>query len=54
MIYPGSSPEFRILERKDGTKELQVRYVNETQGYKGKWESIPLVKQDDTSNSPNI
>lgn len=42
MIYPGSTPEFRILVKQDGTQELQVRYVNITQGYTGKWQAVTV------------
>lgn len=48
MIYPGSTPEFRILVKQDGTQELQVRYVNITQGYTGKWE--PIKVEYETTN----
>lgn len=43
MIYPGSTPEFRILVRADGSFALQVRYVNPQQGYTGKWNDVPIV-----------
>lgn len=42
MIYPQSSPEFRILVKKDGTQELQVRYINIMHGYTGKWQAIKV------------
>lgn len=42
-MYPNSTPEFRILVRQDSTQEIQVRYINSTQGYVGKWQSIPMV-----------
>ena len=45
MIYPGSTPEFRILVKQDGTQELQVRYINSAQGYQGKWQVVPVVKE---------
>jgi hypothetical protein len=47
MIYPGSTPEFRILVKKDGTQELQVRYINSAQGYQGKWEPIKVEYEND-------
>ena len=53
MIYPNSSPEFRILEKTDGITVLQVRYINTTQGYTGKWQDIPLVKENDTNSQSN-
>ena len=43
MIYPGSSPEFRILVKENNEQELQVRYVNLTQKYTGKWTVVPKV-----------
>ena len=42
MVYPNSTPEFRILIKKDGTQELQVRYINIAQGYTGKWKPIKV------------
>lgn len=36
-IYPGSVPEFRTLQKQDGTLEMQVRYRNDVMGYLGKW-----------------
>lgn len=41
-MYPNSTPEFRILIKEDKTQELQVRYINEVQGYKSKWENIKV------------
>lgn len=41
-MYPNSTPEFRILVKQDGTQELQVRYINITQGYTGKWQAIQI------------
>lgn len=43
MIYPGATPEFRIYVNKNQTQELQVRYINITQGYKTKWQAIPII-----------
>lgn len=48
MIYPNSTPEFRVLVKQDGTQELQLRYVNITQGYCGKWQSIQVVYEEET------
>jgi hypothetical protein len=42
MVYPNSTPEFRILVKQDGTQELQVRYVCIAQGYAGKWQPIKV------------
>lgn len=47
MVYPNSTPEFRFLVKQDGTRELQVRYVNITQGYTGKWESVKVEYEND-------
>lgn len=43
-VYPGATPEFRILEKQDGTHTLQVRYINIAVGYKSQWCDIPIVK----------
>lgn len=53
MIYPGSSPEFRILMHLDGSQTMQVRYVNESVGYLGLWHDVPVVKEiiDESSNN---
>jgi hypothetical protein len=50
-VYPGSTAEFRVLEKADGSQVLQMRYVNQTQGYTGKWQDVPVVKENDTSIS---
>ena len=44
-MYPNSTPEFRILIKENGTQELQLRYINMAQGYTGKWQSVPIVKE---------
>ena len=51
MIYPGSVPEFRVLKKVDGSQAFQVRYVNPVQGYVGRWQDIPVVIEDDKSNT---
>jgi hypothetical protein len=48
MIYPGSTPEFRILVKQDGSQEFQVRYINIAQGYTSKWE--PVKVEYETTN----
>ena len=48
MQYPNSTPEFRIFVKQDGTRELQVRYICEAQGYKSKWQSIPVIYEEVT------
>jgi hypothetical protein len=45
MIYPNSTPEFRILKKQSGESVLQVRYINEAQGYKSKWQAVPVVEE---------
>lgn len=45
MVYPGSTPEFRILIKADGTQVLQLRYVNISHGYTGKWQDVPVVQE---------
>jgi hypothetical protein len=49
MIYPGSTPEFRILVKQDGTQEFQLRYINAAQGYTGKWEPIKVEYENEAS-----
>ena len=39
-IYPGSTPEFRIIQKSDGTTEQHVRYINTAQGYVGLWMAV--------------
>lgn len=46
LRYPGATPEFRVLEKLNGTQVLQVRYINETQRYTSRWEEIPIVKEE--------
>jgi hypothetical protein len=46
VIYPNSTPEFRVLQKLDGAFVLQVRYINIAQGYTSKWEDVPLVKEE--------
>ena len=45
-IYPGSVPEFRHLQKTDGTMEMQVRYINTAQGYMSKWMPVNTVKEE--------
>jgi hypothetical protein len=44
-IYPNSIPEFRHLQKSDGTIEMQVRYINSAMGYTSKWQDVPVIKQ---------
>jgi len=46
LIYPGSTPEFRFLQKENGTFVLQLRYVNISVGYISKWQDVPVVKED--------
>jgi hypothetical protein len=52
-MYPGSTPEFRILVKQDGSQEFQVRYINIAQGYTGKWQAIKVEYEcnDNTATS---
>jgi hypothetical protein len=43
MVYPGATPEFRILVKTDGTQVLQLRHINITHRYTGKWKDVPVV-----------
>jgi hypothetical protein len=50
-IYPNSVSEFRHLQKQDGTLELQVRYINESQGYTGKWQAIKVEYEQKPINA---
>lgn len=43
--YPGSTPEFRLLKKADGSTVFQLRYVNAVVGYAGAWFDIPVVEE---------
>lgn len=45
MVYPNSTPEFRILQFSNGEQTLQVRYINMAQNYTSKWKNVPIVKE---------
>jgi hypothetical protein len=47
-IYPGSVPEFRALQKQDGTLEMQVRYRNDPLSYLGKWMAVQTEKEEAT------
>jgi trehalose-6-phosphate synthase len=49
-IYPNSTPEFRHLQKADGTIEMQVRYVNSSMGYTGKWMPVNTVQEQTEEN----
>ena len=44
-IYPQSVPEFRHLQKDDGTLEMQVRYINSAMGYTGKWMTVKMEQE---------
>jgi hypothetical protein len=48
-IYPNSIPEFRHLQKQDGTIEMQVRYINSAMGYTGKWMAVQTAKEESTA-----
>ena len=45
-IYPNSTPEFRIFQKADGTMEMQVRYLNASMNYTGKWMPVKTEKEN--------
>jgi hypothetical protein len=49
-IYPNSSPEFRTLQKENGTMVMQVRYINAPVGYTGKWMDVKTEKENDTTS----
>lgn len=49
-IYPQSVPEFRHLQKSDGTMEMQVRYINSAMGYTGKWMPVNTVQEKPAKN----
>jgi hypothetical protein len=48
-IYPNSVPEFRHLQKQDGTVEMQVRYINSAMGYTSKWMPVQTTKEESTA-----
>ena len=46
-IYPNSIPEFRHLQKADGTTEMQVRYINSAMGYTSKWMPVQTAKEEE-------
>jgi hypothetical protein len=48
--YLGATPEFRIVVKHNGTTVLQVRYIHAVAGYTGKWQDIPVVREEDAAN----
>ncbi len=45
-IYPNSVPEFRTLQKQDGTLEMQVRYRNDAMCYLSKWMPVQTEKEE--------
>lgn len=52
-VYPNSTPEFRMAEKADGTMVMQLRYINASMGYIGKWMDVKTEKENDTTSQPN-
>jgi hypothetical protein len=48
MIYPGSTPDFRIFVKLNGSQVLQLRYINISVGYAGHWKDISVVHEQET------
>lgn len=48
-IYPNSTPEFRMVEKADGTMVMQLRYINSSMGYTSKWMNVKTEKEHDTT-----
>jgi hypothetical protein len=48
--YPNSTPEFRMVQKQDGTMEMQVRYINSAMGYTGKWMLVNTVQEEKQDN----
>jgi len=49
-IYPNSTPEFKIVQKENGTMQMMVRYINSTVGYVGKWLPVQTEKENITSS----
>jgi hypothetical protein len=50
-IYPNSVPEFRHLQKQNGTMEMQVRYLNTAMGYVGKWMPVKTEQEIETKET---
>jgi hypothetical protein len=50
-IYPNSTPEFRTLQKADGTMAMQVRYINLAMGYTGKWMNVQTEKENNSASN---
>jgi hypothetical protein len=49
-VYPNSTPEFRMFQKADGTTAMQVRYINASMGYTGKWQDVKTEKENDNTH----
>jgi hypothetical protein len=49
-IYPNSTPEFRMLQKEDGTMVMQVKYMNNSMGYVSKWLDVKTEKENDNEH----
>lgn len=45
-IYFNSVPEFKTIQKQNGTTEMQIRYRNDVMGYLGKW--MPIQTEQET------
>ncbi len=45
-IYPGSVPEFKMVQKENGAMVMQVRYRNDAMGYLGKWMDVQTEKEN--------
>ena len=50
-IYPNSSPEFKMVQKEDGTIQMMVRYINKQMGYTGKWMPMAVENEKQTTNA---
>jgi hypothetical protein len=50
QAFPGGTPEFRLVQKDDGTLVQQVRYVFGMANYVGKWMDVPVVKEISDKN----
>jgi hypothetical protein len=51
VIYPNSTPEFRVYIKQDGTQEFQYRYVSPLHGYTGQWQTVKVEYETSTTNT---
>ena len=49
-IYPNSSPEFKTIQKPNGTIEMQVRYLNRPMNYVSQWMPVK-IEHDNTNQS---